>query len=81
MREKPRCDTCLNRVDECGCGQEYKIVRVSIGSCSESMEEWGEELGLKDYALRHFIYALMEVYFTLRVELKTGEYTILKVEE
>lgn len=48
------------------------------GSCEENYQK-GEELGLIGDALSKFRYALYEVEFELKVDVKTGEYKILRV--
>ena len=81
MKEKPRCNICLNRVNECICEQECKIIDVYIGSDKEYMWQKGEDMGMDEDLCSYFKHCLSEVKVTLRVNLKTAEYEVLKYEE
>lgn len=81
-KEQPRCDVCLNYVDDCICNLTHKIVKVYLHSSKENL--WYEaenELGLKGDIAREFAYMLYEVEFTIRFNLKTGDYTILEIRD
>jgi len=51
-----------------------------LHSSKESMYDVGQQAGLSEEALKKFIYALYEVKFTLDVNAKTGDATIMAVD-
>ena len=54
---------------------------VYLHSSKESMWDKGEELGLKEAALKNFMYACYEVKLTLDIDPVTGDYTIIAVDD
>lgn len=58
-----------------------KIITDYLHSDKDSMYELGAEIGLKEDALRIFVYALYEVEVTMEVDMETGRAKAIKFEE
>lgn len=56
-------------------------IDIYLHSSKESNCDKGEALGLKDEALERFMYAAYEVKLTYSVDMETGEYTMLAVDD
>ena len=52
-----------------------------LHSSKEGMADTGQQYGLRGEALEKFMYALYEVKFQLEVDTKTGDCTILQVND